>query len=80
MSNAAARGVYFHCTTEALIYNIPRLSPNPFHPCKLFGTLKIIMPPPPHLPIAASLFLLENNIKKKHSKKSQYGPRVISYG
>ncbi|MFN9903079.1 MAG: hypothetical protein ACK55Z_30775 [bacterium] len=37
----------------------------------LFGTIKL---PPTDLPIAASLFRLENNIKKKPREKSQYGP------
>jgi hypothetical protein len=45
----------------------------------LFGNLKITMPPPPpDLPIAASVFLLENNIQKKNfAKNHSMGPRVI---
>ncbi len=34
--------------------------------------------PPPDLPMAASLFLLENNIQKKNKNHSM-GPRVISH-
>ncbi len=61
--------IYFHWTTEALIYNIPRPSHYPSHPSKLFGTLKKIKSPAP--PIAASLFLLANNIANKSREKSQ---------
>ncbi len=68
--------ISFHCTTEALIYNIPRLSPHPSHPCKLFGTLKNTMPPSPRL--AHRSFALENKIKKNPSKKHSMGPRVTS--
>ena len=61
--------IFFHWTTEALIYNIPCPSPHPSHPSKLFGTLTKIMSPA--LPIAASLFLLANNISNKSREKSQ---------
>ncbi len=37
--------IFFHWTTEALIYNIPCPSPHPSHPSKLFGTLTKIMSP-----------------------------------
>ncbi len=34
--NSGCQGrISFHCTTEALIYNIPRSSPHPSHPCEL---------------------------------------------
>jgi hypothetical protein len=65
--NSGCQGrISFHWTKEALIYNIPHPSPHPSHPCKhpkkQYNAL-------PDLPIAASLFLLENNIKKKNPAK-----------
>jgi hypothetical protein len=82
----AARGVHLslHWTKEALIYNIPRPSPHPSHPCKLFGTLKNIMPPFPapqprsaHCSFACSICRII--YRKDPAKNHSMGPSVISH-
>ena len=80
MSYAAARGVYFHCTTEALINNIPRLSlPHPLHPSKLFGTLKNKWPPLTHRSFADPSGKINDTVKTPrnfHKQKASLQTRT----
>ncbi len=80
--------ISFHCTSEALTYNIPRLSPQPAHPCKPFGTLKNTMSPPPltseakeyNVPCHHSCIDptsdVDDTYVEKTPRKSQFGKKI----